>query len=112
MRAFGHAFYLRGGPENTCFEDCYVEGKMRPTDDILAETSGPAHERDFRSSKLPINIGWRRDAKDHTLINHTTMPVAITARASNCKVQPQGEVLRKEGTGKVSGRVCSGEGET
>ncbi|MFO7776526.1 MAG: hypothetical protein R6W89_12085 [Candidatus Hydrogenedentota bacterium] len=49
MRSFGHGFYIQDGATNTYFEDCYVEGEMRSTDDMLAETSGPAHEVDFAS---------------------------------------------------------------
>jgi len=31
------------------FEDCYVEGELRKTDDVLAETSGPAFDVNFRT---------------------------------------------------------------
>ncbi len=48
MRSYGHGFYVQGG-ENAYFEDCYVEGEMRSTDDMLAETHGPAYDVDFRS---------------------------------------------------------------
>lgn len=48
MRSYGHGFYIQRAT-NTYFEDCYVEGVMRSTDDMLAETSGPAFEAGFRS---------------------------------------------------------------
>ena len=48
MRSYGHGFYIQGGDNHT-LTDCYVEGAMRSTDDMLAETTGPAHEVDFRS---------------------------------------------------------------
>lgn len=48
MRSYGHGFYIQGGDNHT-FTDCYVEGVMRSTDDMLAEITGPAHEVDFRS---------------------------------------------------------------
>ncbi|MFI4910237.1 MAG: hypothetical protein ACIAQZ_01075 [Sedimentisphaeraceae bacterium JB056] len=47
-RSFGHCFFIQGGI-NTIFTDCYVEGQMRPTDQMLAETSGPAFENGFAS---------------------------------------------------------------
>ncbi len=50
-RAFGHCFYIQGGI-NTRFEDCYAEGVMRPTSEMLKETSGPAFELNFRSVYL------------------------------------------------------------
>ncbi|MEX2380741.1 MAG: hypothetical protein WD490_00005, partial [Opitutales bacterium] len=48
MSSYGHGFYIQGAT-NTYFEDCYVEGEMRSTDDMLAETFGPAFEAEFRS---------------------------------------------------------------
>lgn len=39
---------MQGGSD-TYFEDCYVEGEMRSTDEMLAETSGRAFEVNFRS---------------------------------------------------------------
>jgi hypothetical protein len=46
MRSFGHGFFIQGG-DNHHFEDCHVEGVMRSTDDMLAETSGPAFDKNF-----------------------------------------------------------------
>ncbi|MCU0795509.1 MAG: right-handed parallel beta-helix repeat-containing protein, partial [Akkermansiaceae bacterium] len=47
-RAFGHCFYIQGG-DGILLEDCHAEGSMRPTDEMLAETEGPAFEQGFRS---------------------------------------------------------------
>ena len=47
-RAFGHCFYIQGGI-NTRFEDCYAEGTMRPTSEMIKETSGVAFDLNFRS---------------------------------------------------------------
>ncbi len=49
MRSFGHGYYIQNGGEDVYFEDCYVEGEMRSTDDVLEETSGPAFDVDFRT---------------------------------------------------------------
>ncbi|WP_434035595.1 hypothetical protein [Formosa sp. 4Alg 33] len=48
-RSFGHCFFIQKNPENVYFEDCYAEGAIRTTDDILAETSGPAFDVNFRT---------------------------------------------------------------
>ncbi|UXP32607.1 hypothetical protein N6H18_01310 [Reichenbachiella agarivorans] len=48
-RSFGHCFFVQKDAENVYFEDCYAEGEVRSTDDILAETSGPAFDADFRT---------------------------------------------------------------
>jgi hypothetical protein len=49
MRSFGHGYYIQQDAANVHFEDCYVEGVMRPTDEMLAETSGPAFKVEFRT---------------------------------------------------------------
>jgi parallel beta-helix repeat protein len=49
MRSFGHGFYVQKNANNVHFEDCYVEGEIRKTDDVLAETSGPAFDVKFRT---------------------------------------------------------------
>lgn len=48
MRAMGHAIFVQGA-ENTLIENCHVDGLLRPTNEILAETSGFAFEQDFKA---------------------------------------------------------------
>lgn len=50
MRAMGHAIFIQGA-ENTLIEDCHVDGLLRTTDAILAETSGYAFEKNFYAVK-------------------------------------------------------------
>jgi len=50
MRAMGHAIFLQGA-ENTLVEDCHVDGLLRTTDAILAETSGYGFDKDFYALK-------------------------------------------------------------
>lgn len=47
-RAFGHCFYIQNA-KRTRIEDCYAEGEMRSTNEMLRDTSGPAFDLDFRS---------------------------------------------------------------
>jgi len=47
-RAFGHCFYIQQGGE-ILVEDCYAEGIMRSTDDMLRDTSGAAFDLGFPS---------------------------------------------------------------
>lgn len=47
-RAFGHCFYIQQGGE-ILVEDCYAEGVMRSTDDMLRDTSGAAFDLGFPS---------------------------------------------------------------
>jgi hypothetical protein len=52
-RAFGHCFYIQQPPgittDNIRLEDCYAEGVVRSTSDMLRETSGPMSELNFRT---------------------------------------------------------------
>ncbi len=47
-RALGHCFYIQEGGDIR-LEDCYAEGVMRATDDMLRDTSGPAFDLGFKS---------------------------------------------------------------
>jgi hypothetical protein len=47
-RAFGHCFYIQQG-SNIRLEDCYAEGVMRATSDMLRDTAGPAFDLGFKS---------------------------------------------------------------
>ena len=49
MRSFGHGYYIQGEASDILFERCRVEGEMRATSDMLAETSGRAFDVDFRT---------------------------------------------------------------
>ncbi len=50
MRAMGHAIFLQGA-DNTLIEDCHVDGLLRTTDAILAETSGYCFDKNFYAGK-------------------------------------------------------------
>lgn len=57
MRCFGHAIFLRGA-NRALIKACSVEGVLRRTDEILAETSGLAFEQAFRQyTGEPIPAG-------------------------------------------------------
>ena len=54
-RSYGHAMFMQAA-SYPIIEGCLVEGKVRKTDDILTETSGPAFDVDFMTVwgyKLP-----------------------------------------------------------
>ncbi len=51
-RAYGHGIVMQGAV-NTYIENCYVEGKMRTTDDMLAEREGAAYDSGFKSIYPP-----------------------------------------------------------
>ena len=47
-RAFGHCFYIQVG-DDILLEDCYAEGALRSTSEMLGETSGMAYDLGFRA---------------------------------------------------------------
>lgn len=53
--AYGHGIFMQGAV-NTLLKDCYVEGKMRPTNEMLAETSSLAFDAGFKSDYPPGKI--------------------------------------------------------
>lgn len=61
MQSFGHGYFVQKDAGDVRFEDCYVEGVMRATDDMLQETSGPAHK-----------VGFRTVAKNRDGVNKVT----------------------------------------
>jgi hypothetical protein len=54
-RAFGHGIVMQGAVD-TLIKDCYVEGELRTTDDMLKEKSGPAFDAGFKSDYPPGKI--------------------------------------------------------
>lgn len=55
-RSYGHCIFMQAS-NNALIEGCLVEGEVRKTDDMLAETSGPAFDVDFMTVwgyKLPV----------------------------------------------------------
>lgn len=53
--AYGHGIFLQGAVD-TLIQDCYVEGELRSTNEMLAETDGPAHKHGFKSIYPPGKI--------------------------------------------------------
>ncbi|WP_372743948.1 hypothetical protein [Lutibacter sp.] len=92
MRSFGHAFFIQGG-DNTYFKDCYAEGEIRSTNEMLAETSGPAFERNFASiyknydGKKEIPANYMKSLNECGFRTYTTGKVtAINCTAKNMRV--------------------------
>ncbi|WP_372757722.1 T9SS type A sorting domain-containing protein [Mariniflexile sp.] len=48
-RSYGHIVFMQAA-SYPLIENCYIEGEMRKTDDMLAETSGPAYDVDFMTT--------------------------------------------------------------
>ena len=55
QHAYGHCIVLQGATD-ALIKDCVVEGKMRTTDEMLAETDGPAFDAGFKSIYPPGTI--------------------------------------------------------
>lgn len=48
-RTYGHCIFMQAASYPT-IEGCYIEGEVRTTDDMLAETSGPAYDVGFMTA--------------------------------------------------------------
>lgn len=92
MKSLGHAFFIQGG-DNTYFKDCYAEGEIRATDEMLAETSGPAFDNNFASiyrnyegkKKIPSN--YMKSLNECGFRTYSTGKVtAINCVAKNMRV--------------------------
>ena len=55
QHAYGHGIFMQGAVD-TLIKDCYVEGEVRSTNDMLAETRGPAFDAGFKSLYPPGRI--------------------------------------------------------
>ncbi len=49
IKSFGHGYFIQQNPKDVTMIDCYVEGEMRTTDQMLKETEGPAFDVNFRT---------------------------------------------------------------
>ncbi|GAA3650085.1 hypothetical protein [Flavivirga jejuensis] len=77
-RTYGHCIFMQAA-NNPLIEGCNVEGEVRKTDDMLAETSGPAYDVEFMTVwgyKLPAGYmlstgeaGIRAYNKGETIID-------------------------------------------
>lgn len=92
-RAFGHCFYIQNA-DGVVVEDCYAEGHVRPTSEMLRDTSGPAFDLDFKSvyrnrdGRSEITPGYMKSLSEdgfrtyggvsHTIIRNC---VAVNTRA-------------------------------
>lgn len=68
-RAFGHCFYIQTqghDTNNILLEDCYAEGEVRTTTQMLAESDGPLVDLNYRSvygnreNRFIVNPGYTK----------------------------------------------------
>jgi len=92
-RAFGHCFYIQNA-EGVVVEDCYAEGHIRATSEMLRDTSGLAFDLGFKSvysnrdGRTEITPGYMKSLSEdgfrtygglhHTIIRNC---VAVNTRA-------------------------------
>ncbi len=90
QHAFGHAIVMQAAVD-TLIKDCYVEGEMRTTDEMLAETEGLAFNVGFKSHYPPGKI----------------MPGQIKALAEDgIRTYPNGAFFNTRRTGPVEVINC------
>lgn len=121
QRAYGHCVFMQAAVD-PLIEGCYIEGEMRSTDDMLAETSGPAYDVDFMTVwgyKLPPGFmmslqeaGIRAYTDGVTEINgveisrNTSDPTVKNCTVKN--VRAGVTLTHAKGTETVIGTTCLG----
>jgi hypothetical protein len=73
-RAFGHGIFMQGAID-TLIQGTYVEGELRKTSDILAETSGPAFDAGFVNiydQPNQIQPGWTLSCQEDGIRAYTS----------------------------------------
>ncbi|MGJ8641118.1 MAG: hypothetical protein ACSHYA_17135 [Opitutaceae bacterium] len=99
-KSFGHLFFIQGG-RDVYFENCYAEAETRTTDEMLAETSGLAFDRDFAAvysnydrkkvitpgyTKSLAECGFRMYGKGGAKQRTTGAVTLVNCRAKYCRV--------------------------
>lgn len=128
-RSFGHLFFVQGG-RKVRFENCYAEAVTRTTDEMLAETSGPAFDANFAAvyknydGEKIISPGYTKSLSECGFRNYgsggperrsTGAISLINCRAKNCRIgfamtKVDGDILIKdcEATGCEAGYNIEG----
>jgi hypothetical protein len=73
-RSFGHGIFMQGAID-TLIQGTYVEGELRKTSDILAETSGPAYDVGFVNKwdqPNQIQPGWTLSCQEDGIRAYTS----------------------------------------
>lgn len=64
QRSYGHCIFMQAA-NNPTIEGCYVESEVRTTDDMLAETSGPAFDIGFQTVwGFPLPAGYTKSLSE------------------------------------------------
>ncbi len=113
MRAMGHAIFVQGA-QNTLIENCHVDGLLRPTDEILAETSGFAFENDFKARTGTyvegVNVGDDRSILAGEMISLSEDGIRMYGHGGEDKV-PTGDTTIRHCTVRQMRRgICTGLG--
>ena len=99
MRAMGHAIFVQGA-EDTLIEDCHVDGLLRPTNEILGETSGLAFDREFKASSRNYVEGVYVGPEGEILPDEM-----IALSEDGIRIYPNGDGGHR--TGKTTIRNCT-----
>lgn len=107
MRAMGHAIFVQGASD-TLIEDCHVDGLLRPTDEILAETSGYAFDRGF---KVPgygegVQIGPDRLIPPNEIVSLSEDGIRMYPRSGGVETGPT--TIRNCTVANMRRGICTG----
>lgn len=113
MRAMGHAIFVQGA-EKTLIEDCHVDGLLRPTNEILAETSGFAFERGFKARTGTyvegVTVGEDRSILPDEMISLSEDGIRLYGRGGPDNVPTGDTTIRNCTVRQMRRGICIGLG--
>ncbi|MDF7801810.1 hypothetical protein P4C99_20190 [Pontiellaceae bacterium B1224] len=113
MRAMGHAIFVQGA-ENTLIEDCHVDGLLRPTNEILAEKSGYAFEKDFKARPGPyvegVNVGLDGSILPDEMIAMSEDGIRMYGSGGEGDVKTGNTTIRNCTVSQMRRGICTGLG--
>lgn len=111
MRAMGHAIFVQGA-EGTLIEDCHVDGLLRPTNEILAEQSGYAFERDFKVREGPyvegVRIGLEGEILPDEMLSLSEDGIRMYTDGGENKTPTSGTVIKNCTVRQMRRGICTG----
>ena len=113
MRAMGHAIFVQSA-EDTLIDDCHVDGLLRPTDEILAETAGFAFERDFKAKTggyvEGVTVGDDRSILPGEMLSLSEDGIRLYGHGGADKIPTGATTIRNCTVRQMRRGICTGLG--
>ncbi len=113
MRAMGHAIFVQGA-KNTLIDNCHVDGLLRPTNEILAETSGFAFDQGFKANSATyvegVKVGDDRSILPDEMISLSEDGIRLYGHGGADKIPTGATTIRGCTVRQMRRGICIGLG--